>query len=207
VAQSPWNQTALFSQGADDEDERNLWATPPEYFDPLHARFDFGLDAAARADSTKVLGNYIGPDHEDPRRRDAFSVDWAELSGGRPVWLNSPYGKGIERWLELAHHQGQRVVVVHLTFARTDTKWWWRYVLGREKDEAGVWRKARPCAAELIWIPGRIGFLDPATGAPRVGLDRHGNEREQKAPAPSVVSVFRPGYTGRWPVNTAWLDW
>jgi phage N-6-adenine-methyltransferase len=199
-SRSPWDQTILFSTSADDEDEKNLWATPPEVFGPLHSYFNYTLDAAARADSAKVP-NYIGPDHEDPMRRDAFSCDWSELSGGRPVFLNPPYGRGIERWIQLAHHQGQRVQVHVLTFARTDTGWWWRYVLGR--DPKNPTAKPRPCASMLIWIPGRVLFLDPATGEPR--KDKHG--RPQSAPAPSVVVEFRPGYGAPWPVNLAWGGW
>jgi len=191
---SPWNQSALFSQGDGDEDEKNHWATPPEVFAPLDRVFGFGLDVAARISSTKVPTSWVGPDHPDPTRRDAFSVEWPELSEGRPVWLNPPYGRGIDRWMEMASYWGERVTVAVLIFARTDTIWWWLHVLARDPKTGKRVRRPTgrrvPCAAEIRWRAGRLRFLAPDTGKPK-----------DAAPAPSALVVFRPGYTGDWPVN------
>jgi hypothetical protein len=196
---SPWNQRALFSEGRGDDDTKNHWATPPEVFDPLHAEFGFHLDAAATLDTCKVVDleegkfRYIGPDHEWDSQRDAFEVDWVEASQGRPVWLNPPYGRGIDRWMALARHWGERVPVCVLVFARTDTRWWWDSVFAR--DRRGI-RQGNPvlpgaakmCAAEVRFKPGRIKFIDPATKKPG-----------DAAPAPSALVVYRPDYTGNWP--------
>lgn len=56
-------------------------------------RVTLGLDAAACADSTLVEGNWLGPTHDDPDRRDALAFDdWAELTPqGTAAWLNPPY--------------------------------------------------------------------------------------------------------------------
>lgn len=172
---SPWSQAVLFSQGAGNDDSRNHWGTPPEVFDPLHLEFGFGLDAAATLATAKVQ-RYVGPgSHLAP---DAFKADWSALSGGDAVWLNSPYGRGVHRWMALANRWGQRVTVCVLVFARTDTRWWWDSVFGMDGA----------VAAEVRFKKGRIKFIDPRTGKPG-----------DAAPAPSCLVVYRPGYAGQWP--------
>lgn len=182
---TPWKQ-ALFSQGATDADLRNHWATPPEVFAPLHAEFGFTLDAAATA-ATAQVPDYLGPDHPDLTRRDAHTADWSPAG---PTWLNPPYGRNVGKWLALAANWGQRQVVVVLVFSRTDTRWWWSSVFGRDpatgKRVAGLF--SHPCAAEVRFRPGRIRFIDPSTGSPG-----------DAAPAPSCLIVFRPGYDAEWP--------
>lgn len=64
--------------------DRNL-ETPPEVFDPLHAEFDFGLDACATDESAR-LPVYITPEI------DTLTQDWSLWCNDRPVWQNMPYG-------------------------------------------------------------------------------------------------------------------
>lgn len=185
---SPWNQSVLFGSARGGDEEKDRWATPPEIFDPLHAEFGFGLDVAA-ATGTATCMEWLGPEHPDPTRHDGLSASWHALSpAGRPAWCNPPYSIAGD-FLRVGRLEAQNhgLVSVHLVFARTDTRWWWESVLGRDRDTQ---ERTGLCAAEIRWRKGRVKFIDPQTGKPRAG-----------APAPSVAIVFRPGFTGEWPTN------
>jgi len=82
------------------------------------------------------------------------------------VWMNPPYGPGIDRWLQrfCEHRNG-----IALIFARTDTQWFHTYVT---RADAGCFTR------------GRIPFVSPATpsnhcGGPGCGslLLAHGTQR------------------------------
>jgi len=126
----------------------DTWATPQATFDELNAEFRFGLDAAALESSAKC-DMWYGPDHPDPSMRDAFFCDWAAT--GLPVWLNPPYGRTIGAWMQRAYEMGARTTVVCLVPARTDTRWFHDWVLGK---------------AELRFIKGRLKFGDAPHPAP-----------------------------------------
>ncbi len=195
---SAWNQGALWSGGAGADSDQDRWATPLALFADVSALLEvesWGLDAAALACNRKVAA-YLGPDHPEPRRRDALTASWSAHSGGRPVWCNPPYSQA-GRFAQVARSEAEQhgVVVALLVFARTDTRWWWLHVLAR--DPKNPTRRLGMCAADILWKPGRVSFLDPLTGEPR--KDKHG--RPQSAPAPSVLIVYRPGYDGDWPRN------
>ena len=99
------------------------WATPSDLFAQLHRRYRFTLDAAASA-ANAMVGNWYGPDHPDPSRRDALSRDWAGDADGGGVWLNPPYGKAIAAFLAKADDESRHgVAVVCLVPARTDARW------------------------------------------------------------------------------------
>lgn len=193
---SKW-QTVLWSSARTQATgEKDLWRTPPEVFDPLHAEFGFGLDAAALANSA-LLPQWLGPDHPDPLRQDALNTDWSQWSEGRPVWDNPPYSiAALFLAMGLWHAEHRDLVSAHLVFARTGTKWWFESVLGRD-HKTGERIPGKMCAAEIRWRPSRIRFHDAETGKPK--LDKHG--RPQSGPAPSVLIVYRPGYTEEWPAN------
>lgn len=184
-------QAALFSGASSTDDDEDRWATPLEVFAPLHAEFGFTLDAAAIASNRKVP-LYLGPDHERIERRDGTLHPWCSVGA---TWCNPPYSAAGEFLAAAQHHAAAGGTSVCLVFARTDTAWWWRYVLGRDPSTGD--RLPVPCADEIRWRPGRVTFLDPLTGSPR--LDKKG--RPQSAPAPSVAIVYRPGLRQTWPVN------
>ena len=200
----------LWSSSNDEHNKTNHWMTPPEIMIPLQKEFQFTLDAAANANGWHP--NYLGPDHRQPDRRDSFGADWRALGEGGPVFVNPPYGRGIAKWMALAQRWGEKIPVAVLVFARTDTTWWWRHVLGRDPETGellgtvqqllpGVQTSGSQCASEIRWRPGRIAFVDPDTGEPR----RDSNNRPTSAPAPSVLVVYRPGYSGDWPTNGVFL--
>lgn len=127
------------------------WETPDFLFDALNAEFHFTLDAAASMENRKVRVFYSV-------HQDALRLQWR----GR-VWLNSPYGKEIGRWLEKAKRSAVEndATVVCLVPARTDTAWWF--------DHARF--------GEVRFLKGRLKFK----GAPT------------SAPFPSALIIFRPG--------------
>jgi phage N-6-adenine-methyltransferase len=142
---SRWNQDTLYSS------KHQAWETPGWLFDRLDALFDFDLDAAASTGNARCE-HYIEED----------SLEYAEWPG-RSVWLNPPYGRGIDKWVKKAMEQaelGKRVVV--LVFARTDTRWWHDYAMR---------------AQDIYLIKGRLRFTKSGQ---EVGT----------APAPSAVLVF-----------------
>jgi len=147
--------------------DRMDWETPPLLWEFIEAVFGpFDLDACATA-ATAKCENWLGPDHPDPARRDAFRVvPWP----GRMVFCNPPYGRDISRWMNMASFAGlqSNASSVVLTFARTDTRWWHTYV-----DKA----------TKIIFLKGRVPFL------------RDGQE-VAPAPAPSVLLTFTPWHAG-----------
>ena len=110
----------------------DTWSTPRDFFEKLHAEFNFTLDAAALR-SSAVVPNYLGPDHEYGWRHDALTVEWAGASEGGAVWLNPPYGREIGKFMKKANEEAKKgITVVCLVPSRTDTKWWWESVIMHE---------------------------------------------------------------------------
>ena len=130
-----WNRAQLFSTtGVEGSGE---WATPSDLFETVNAEFGFELDAAALPHNTKVQV-YITPDE------DSFTVDWHDRAYGGNVWLNPPYGRGMDKWLEKSYRESLKgCTVVVLTFVRTDTAWWHDWAMR---------------AAEVRMIKGRVYF-------------------------------------------------
>jgi site-specific DNA-methyltransferase (adenine-specific) len=72
------------------------------------------------------------------------------------VFCNPPYGSVIKDWVKKAHDEGyvykrKDTVVVMLIPARTDTKYFHNYILGK---------------AEIRFIKGRLKFGDSKNSAP-----------------------------------------
>jgi len=70
-------------------------------------------------------------------RDDGLSQQWAG-----DVWLNPPYGRAIEKWIERMAEHGDGIA---LMFARTDTRWFQRHCA--EADA-------------LLFVRGRVRFHD-----------------------------------------------
>ncbi|KMK75433.1 DNA N-6-adenine-methyltransferase [Alkalihalobacillus pseudalcaliphilus] len=118
------------------------WATPPDFFAKLDAEFNFMLDAAADATNAKCARYFTAED-------DGLTQDWA----GETVWLNPPYGRGITgKWMRKAYEESRKgATVVCLVPARTDTRWFHDYVLGK---------------SEIRFVKGRLKFGGSKSGAP-----------------------------------------
>ncbi len=93
ASMDPETRRVMFSAATGDHE------TPDDLFDQLNAEFHFGLDAAANEANHKCE-RWLGPGGLVP---DALSgVRWSHYAEGKPIWLNPPYGRGIEAWLETA---------------------------------------------------------------------------------------------------------
>jgi len=80
-------------------------ATPRDFLDAVEVRFGkMAWDLAATAENCIIKGwgsegglKRFGPDHHDPKKRDAFANEWTKLKGN--LWLNPPFGD-IAPWAE-----------------------------------------------------------------------------------------------------------
>ncbi len=104
--------------GADDTvDDRG---TRPEIFDPLHAEFNFTLDAAA-SDLNHKCERYF------TRKDNGLSLPWR----GERVWCNPPFSD-LASWAAKASHEttvgGCELVVMLLPNNRCEQSWWQRFI-------------------------------------------------------------------------------
>lgn len=126
----------------------DVWLTPPGL---LAALGPFDLDPCSPADRPWDTARAHLTEAEDGLAR-----SWS----GR-VWLNPPYGRQTGRWLERLADHGDGVALV---FARTETEWFQRHVLGR--------------AAAVLFLRGRLAFHRPD------------GSRAGNAGAPSVLVAY-----------------
>ena len=146
--------------------DNHKWRTPPEVFEPLNAEFKFVLDAAADVDNAKCVKHISeAMDSLGPKSWHEYIDSDAVLPS---IWLNPPYGRGVDKWMKRAYEEAQKgAIVVCLVFASTDTRWW----------AAWVWK-----ANEIRFMSGRVKFLD------------HEGNRQAAAPKGSAIVVFKPDH-------------
>jgi phage N-6-adenine-methyltransferase len=130
--------------------ETDLWSTPQDLYDELHAEFGFTLDVCAIPDNAKCP-NYFTAE------QDGLAQEWRGV-----CWMNPPYGDAIARWVEKAYRSGQEgATVVCLVPARVDTGWWWnhcrygeiRFLRGRLKFGGGENSAPFPSAVVIFGRP------------------------------------------------------
>ena len=122
---------ALFSSNTD------MWETPKDLFDKLDEEFEFQTDVCAIEQNAKCKRFYTP-------EQDGLKQIWTGV-----CWCNPPYGRGIEKWMKKAYESNATVVC--LVPARTDTKWFHDFVLGK---------------AEIRFIRGRLKFGNSKNSAP-----------------------------------------
>lgn len=119
------------------------WATPQKFFDELDREFHFTLDVCATKENAKCKRYYTVKD-------DGLTASWGNAQNPEVCWMNPPYGKVIGDWIKKAYESSRGgSTVVCLLPARTDTRYFHEYVLGK---------------AEIRFIKGRLKFneISPA---------------------------------------------
>lgn len=135
------NTDVMFSSDKDD------WETPDDLFERLDDEFNFTLDVCAHHENTKVLRYISEVDN-------TFDTDWRERSEGGACWMNPPYGRKMAPFMHRALQQSvnNKLTVVSLITARTDTDMWHTYVM--------------KCADQVRFIKGRLTFKGASAPAP-----------------------------------------
>ena len=113
------------------------WATPQDFFEQIDKEFHFNLDVCATAENAKCDKYYT-------KEQDGLSQEWDGI-----IWCNPPYGRSIGMWVKKAYES--KATVVLLVPARTDTKWFHDYILGK---------------AEVRFVKGRLKFGGCKNSAP-----------------------------------------
>jgi len=125
---SRFNREAMFSSA------KGTWETPDDLYHVLDTEFHFTLDTSSQENGF-----------------DAFKNPWT----GR-VYCNPPYGRDVYWWIREGYlsiygnfHTAE--TVVFLLPARTDTRWFHEFILGK---------------AEIRFIKGRLRFKGAHASAP-----------------------------------------
>ena len=114
--------------------ESEEWPTPKALLDALNQEFGFTLDPCSTQENAKCSHHFT--------KADDVNKDWSD----QVVFMNPPYGRTIEQWMQKAYFSSQMgATVVCLVPSRTDTSWWHRYAMkgeirllkGRLKFEGG----------------------------------------------------------------------
>lgn len=115
--------------------KKHDYSTPQDFFDKLDAEFHFTLDPCATKENAKCE-TYYTPE------QNGLALAWF----GR-VFMNPPYGREISKWMKKAYEEckihNHCKLVVCLVPSRTDTKWWFNYVMK---------------ADEIRYVKGRLRF-------------------------------------------------
>ena len=131
------NHQVMFSSKTDQ------WATPQLFFDGLNEEFHFTLDPCADENNHKCEKYFTESDN-------GLLKSW----DGERVFCNPPYGREITRWVEKCYSEvtsGTCDLAVMLIPARTDTRWFHKYIYQK---------------AEVRFLKGRLNFGDSKNAAP-----------------------------------------
>ena len=147
----------------------DLWETPQSLFDKLNEEFSFVLDVCALPTNAKCA-RFISPE------QNGLTTSWGATSCHRDsFWMNPPYGKGIDLWVEKAYRvSGSGVRVVCLLPARTNAPWWHDYCMK---------------ATEIRFVRKKVSFGGPIEGVPFWG---------------SAIVIFGPGVAHDPPLVTSY---
>lgn len=98
------------------------WETPVCFFRRAARLYRLTLDVCATPANAKCPRFYTPAD-------DGLARDWAADAAGGAAWMNPPYGREILKWVAKADAEARKgTPVVALLPARTDTRWWHRWV-------------------------------------------------------------------------------
>lgn len=114
------------------------WETPQWLFDELNKEFHFTVDVASNTHNHKCKRYFI-------ENENGLVQDWSK----EIVWCNPPYDREISNWVKKASESNTTVVM--LLPARTDTKWFHKYIYNK---------------AEVRFLKGRLKFGESKNSAP-----------------------------------------
>lgn len=109
------------------------WPTPIALYEDLNKEFQFDFDPCPLGETT----------------HDGSAPLFCQWGGGRRVYCNPPYNRGITQFLERAT---EAEIAVFLLPSRTDTKWFHDLIL--------------PNAKEIRFVKGRLKFGGAKNPAP-----------------------------------------
>jgi site-specific DNA-methyltransferase (adenine-specific) len=119
----------------------NEWETPSELFEELDREFHFTLDPCCTKENAKCERYFTAAE-------DGLSKSWKN----EVVFMNPPYGTQIGKWIEKAYKESlEGTTIVCLIPARTDTKYWHKFIFGK---------------AEIRFMEGRVKFSSSKHPAP-----------------------------------------
>ncbi len=149
-------------ESTESKDDRR---TPREIFDPLHARFDFTIDAAASKDNALLWEFWT-------KEVDGLKQSWAN----HRVWCNPPFSRAklwVEKaFLETRANGGCPLVMMILPGNRTEQPFW-QNIIERNRDGRGL------DAVKTKFIAGRVAYGHPT------------KEEFNSPPFGSVLCLFR----------------
>ena len=102
--------------------EKYDWETPDALFNKLDEEFHFFMDLCANEKNAKCKFYFT-------EKKNALIQEWTGT-----CWMNPPYGKGIDKWIEKAYSSSINnfATIVCLLPVRSDTKWWHKYCMKAE---------------------------------------------------------------------------
>lgn len=133
------------------------WETPQKLFDKLNKEFSFDLDAAANDTNNKCFKYFS-------EAEDSLKQDWSIF---KSIFINPPYdSKKQDEFIKKAYETNKKYgnTIVLLVPARTDTKRWHDYILGK---------------SEVRFLKGRLNF------------EINGKPYKDPATFPSAVVIYR----------------
>jgi len=130
------NKDVLFSSASDE------WETPIEFYEKLNKCYGFTLDPCATTQNHKCEKYYT-------KDQNGLAQSW----DGERVFVNPPYGRKIEDWVQKAYETNRDTgtLVVMLLPARTDTRWFHEFIKGK---------------AYITFVRGRLKFGGCKNSAP-----------------------------------------
>lgn len=124
------------------------WETPSYIFKVRRDMHNIILDTCATKENTKCNVYF-------DKKTNGLKQDWSvvkEFGRTASCWMNPPYGRNIGEWVAKAHKEALNgVKTVALLPARTDTKWFHNYILGKY---------------DIEFLKGRIKFANAKSSAP-----------------------------------------
>lgn len=148
AAAKPTRLTSVCYKASDKAHTSVDWYTPPAIVRVLGGRRGFDLDPCTPEDPSRLPAPTAR--RMIPPSQDGLLTPWPPQAF---VWMNPPYGKGMEKWLgKLANHPGGGIALVPVSM---ETGWMHDCVL------------SHPNATAILFTCGRLKFVRPdgSTGA------------------------------------------